>query len=266
MSVMAIPQVSLRGFDAYSRNARIYPAIIAVAPALAAMALLVSWSGISVSNSIAAFGILLILYAASDVARQQGKRLEPKVWERQGGVRSVKWLRRNDPTFDEVTKDRYRAFLAAKLGRPAPSAEEEEGNQAAADEFYDAACTWLRENTRDTKKFKLLFDENVSYGFRRNMLGLKWPAAILNLIVTVTCAWLLWKRWPLDPNDNFTTRVLIVLVVALIHAAYLLFAVTWRGLLEASYTYGRQLIISTETLMADAPKRRAKPKASTTRA
>jgi hypothetical protein len=30
----------------------------------------------------------------------------------------------------------------------------------------------LSENTRDTKKFKLLFDENVAYGYRRNLLGL----------------------------------------------------------------------------------------------
>jgi hypothetical protein len=256
--------ISLRSFDTYNRNARIYPALIAVAPALAALALLFSWSSLSVSNSIASIGLLVVLYAMSDFGRQQGKRLEPKLYKAQGGMPSVKMLWRNDTTFDEPAKERYRTFLAGKLGRPVPTAEEEERDQAAADGFYSAACTWLRENTRDKKKFDILFNELVSYGFRRNLLGLKWPAAGLNLMVTAVCAWLLWQRWPLNMDNDFTVKVIIVLAVAVIHAAYLLFAVTWRSAIEASGTYGRQLIISTEAFLAAAPKRRVKPKVDAT--
>jgi hypothetical protein len=42
-----------------------------------------------------------------------------------------------------------------------------------ADEKYSAGTRWLLEQTRDTKKFNLIFSENIEYGYRRNALGLK---------------------------------------------------------------------------------------------
>jgi hypothetical protein len=249
---MNFPNVDLKMFDYYSRNARIYPAVIGVAPAIASLMILFTWQGVSATSSVASAGLLVILYAMSDLARQRGKRLEPTLYTRLGGMPSIRMMRRNDNTFDEPSKERYRTFLAGKLGRPAPTAEDEARDQNAADGFYAAAGTWLRENTRDTKKFSILFNENVMYGFRRNLLGLRWPAAILNLIVCVICFALLWPiSWPLNMNDDLTVRVVIVLVVALIHGLYLVFGVTWRAAEEAANTYGRQLVISTEAFLVD---------------
>ena len=118
-------------------------------------------------------------------------------------------------TVDEAThvveKFVDRAFLAGKLVRSAPTAAEEEKDQTAADAFYEQAGTWLRENTRDTKKFSILFGENVTYGYRRNLLGLKWIALGLNLAVAVVCGALLWHNAPIDTADPFTGRVIVVL-------------------------------------------------------
>ncbi len=127
-------------------------------------------------------------------------------------------MRRADTTLNTDSKDRYRAFLAGKLGRAVPTAAEEEQNQAAADAFYEQAGTWLRENTRDTKKFSILFNENITYGYRRNLLGLKWIALGLNLAIVVICVGLLWHTAPVNIDDPFTGRVLVVLVIAAIHA------------------------------------------------
>jgi hypothetical protein len=74
----------------------------------------------------------------------------------------------------------------------------EQNDPAAAKSFYERTGTWLRENTRDTKKFPILFNELVTYGFRRNLLGVKWPALALNLVVVLICAGLLWHRWPVN--------------------------------------------------------------------
>jgi hypothetical protein len=56
-----------------------------------------------------------------------------------------------------------------------------------------SAVKWLREATRDTKKFAMVFAENINYGFRRNLLGVK-PLAIvmcvLSLAATALHAWL----------------------------------------------------------------------------
>jgi hypothetical protein len=97
-------------------------------------------------------------------------------------------FRRGDTTIEEATKDRYRTFIAGKINQPVPTAQQESADQAAADAFYEACGTWLRTNTRDAKKFPLVFGELVGYGFRRNQFGLKWVALALNIIVVAICA------------------------------------------------------------------------------
>ena len=124
-----------------------------------------------------------------------------------GGKPSVTMMRRTaDGTFDEHTKEKYRAFLAGKIKRRAPTAEEEAVNQADADAFYEQCGIWMRDNTRDAKKFPILFSELVTYGFRRNLRGLKWPALTLNLIVVAISFGLLWHRGIWDMTNDITMR------------------------------------------------------------
>lgn len=252
----------LKFFDAYTIRARVFPAIIAAIPALAMLILLVSWTGLALSSAIATIGLLIILYMFSDFARSQGRKIEPRIYELQGGKPSVTMLRRADTSLDTGSKDRYRAFLASKLMCTAPTAAEEEQNQAGADAFYEQAGTWLRENTRDTKKFSILFNENITYGYRRNLLGLKWVALGLNLTVVAVCAGLLWRNAPVNLNDSFVGRVLVVLAVAAIHAVYILTVINRRSVIAAARTYARQLILSTETFLTGSKKPRATKKAS----
>ncbi|MGK6310829.1 hypothetical protein [Variovorax sp. DT-64] len=232
-------------FDAYSLRARLFPAIVAAAPALAALTLLISWKSFGLSNLIASLGSLVLLYAIADFSRARGRAIESKLYDEHKGMPSITMFRRNDTTIDAGSKDRYRALLAGKLGTAAPSAEEENGDQAAADSFYGQCGNWLRQNTRDTKKFSILFGENVTYGFRRNLLGVKGLALCLNAIVVAVCTFILWRMsWNIDtPMGNKTT---VVLVVAAAHAAYMLLAVSRTAVWDASKAYGRELILSCE--------------------
>ena len=74
---------------------------------------------------------------------------------------------------------------------PDSTSEASDPTKAAA--ICESAVRWLREATRDTKKFALIFAENTNYGFRRNLLGVK-PLAlvmgVLTLTATVLHAWL----------------------------------------------------------------------------
>jgi hypothetical protein len=252
----------LKFFDAYTIKARVFPAVIAAIPALAMLILLVSWTGLTLSSGIATIGLVVILYMFSDFARSQGRKIEPRLYELQGGKPSVTMMRRADTSLDTDSKNRYRAFLASKLKRTAPTADAEEKNQAAADAFYEQAGTWLRENTRDTKKFSILFNENITYGYRRNLLGLKWIALALNLTVMIICGGLLWYSAPVNTADPFTGRVLVVLVLAAVHALYVIAVVSERNVIAAARTYARQLILSTESFHAAEKKPRAAKKAS----
>jgi hypothetical protein len=248
--------------DAYSIRARLFPAILAAAPALAALALLISWERIALSNVIATTALVVLVFALSDFARKLGLRVEPKIYDEMGGKPSVFMFRRSDTTIEEPTKDRYRTFIACRIKRPAPTAEQEGAEQTTADTFYEACGTWLRTNTRDAKKFPLLFGENVGYGFRRNLFGLKWTALVLNVLVVAICAAVLWRRGALDIDNDLTIRTVVVLIIAAIHAAYFALIVTKNGVKEAARKYGRELILSTEALMAGTRAPAARKKAA----
>src|SRR5215469_13710916 len=94
----------LKFFDAYTIRARVFPAIIAAIPALAMLVLLVSWTGLALSSGIATIGLVVILYMFSDFARSRGRKIEPLIYELQGGKPSVTMMRRADSTFDADSK------------------------------------------------------------------------------------------------------------------------------------------------------------------
>ncbi|WP_262048160.1 hypothetical protein [Bradyrhizobium sp. Bra78] len=233
--------------DAYTMKARLVPAIIAGAPAFAFAAIFVSWGKIGLTHAIAGTALTVLFAAFADVARRRGKAIEPKLIERMGGLPTTTTLRHRDETYDADAKAGFHAFIAAKLAKPAPTKEEEIADPTAADNYYARGVSWLRENTRDAKKFEILLNENISYGFRRNLLGLKLPGFILNAVIIATCLAIFWHRWPIDLSNGFDTKLLAVVVIAVLHALYLALFVTEAGVFEAARTYARQLLLCTQS-------------------
>jgi hypothetical protein len=87
------------------------------------------------------------------------------------------------------------------LGHQLPDADSEREDPPSADLAYEDACRSLRARTRDRKRFKLLFEENVDYGFRRNSLGIR-PFALGISAAATTASLVLvgvehdaWGRW-----------------------------------------------------------------------
>jgi len=170
-------------------------------------------------------------------------------------------LRHSDSTFDAASKARYVAFLAGKINETAPTEAQEEANPAAADAFYARCGDWLRENTRNSKKFNILFNENVTFGFRRNLLGMKWAALALNLLIVIISGCALYHgSIPFQDMQHIEGRVIVVFVVAVLHALYISLGVNKSAVAEASIAYARQLILSCETLLGkEKPAPAAKP-------
>jgi hypothetical protein len=168
-------------FDAYGRNARLYPAILVMVPILALPSVLSGIQAVSSFAVAALFGVA-ILYALTHVVRALGKRAEVHLLAQWGGLPSTRWLLWSDPTLDVTTKRRYHDFLRSK-GLSMPSLEDERANPDDARERLASAVTWLRNNRRgDTHK--ILLGENASYGFRRNLYGAK-P---LGIVISMVCA------------------------------------------------------------------------------
>ncbi len=171
--------------DTYERKARLYPALVVVAPVIvsAVATQVAKWSALQAITSIAiACGGAFL---CAQLARGEGKRREPWLFAVWGGKPSVTILRHRDRRLNAATKARYHKKLAALVkGTKAPTIEQEAADPVAADQVYEAWSQYLLANTRNTKTYALLFQENINYGYRRNLWGLR----RVGIVTTLGCA------------------------------------------------------------------------------
>jgi hypothetical protein len=174
--------------EPYDRQARLYPALLLIAPAVATLVAMFSakLTGLqSIGTSLVGFGGAFLL---TQLARDAGKKGEKSLFEKWGGLPSVVIFRHRDTRLDAITKARYHKKLAGLVKEAkAPTIEQEQADPSAADLVYSAWSNFLRVNTRDTKKFHLLFQENVSYGYRRNIWGLRPIGITASLVSFLAC-------------------------------------------------------------------------------
>lgn len=176
----------MRSFlDTYSIYARFRPAMLVLFPLFVTLA--TQFPAIYQTGSAAIFSIAAgcgVLYFLASGVRYMGRKKEVELYEIWGGMPSTLWLRHGDANLDPVTKSRYHSFLSGKISVPFPSRDDEAQDSLKADDIYRSATKWLLEFTRDKKAHPMVFSENVSYGFRRNCLGIK-PYA---LAISFFCA------------------------------------------------------------------------------
>lgn len=209
--------------DEYAFRARIAPALLAVVPALPAIyatSLRVGLSMPSVSSvpasatTAVAVTTAAWLMLASQVGRA-GRRKQSKLFHSWGGPPLLVALRRSDYGGESRSWARVRSMLAEKTGTPAPELDELTSDQFSADQAYADYQAELRSLTRDKSKFPRVFDENVNYGFRRNLWGLKAIAiaiAIASLAIGVA---LLWEAYPTVGKESAAVVALVVSIGAL---------------------------------------------------
>jgi hypothetical protein len=248
---MQLPSV----FDSYSRKARLFPALVAGASLVVAAFILAPLQNMGLPQLGAGLFSGVVVYVLADIARRRGKRLEDGLYAEWGGKPSTTMLRFRDARLDPATKASYLKFLAVKIGRAAPTEQDEAHDPAKCDAYYERCGNWLRENTRG-KEFKLLFDENVAYGYRRNLLGLRWSGLVIDLLITAACAVAFWRWLPLDLENALSLKIGIVTAFAFLHALFMLFMVTKESVKEAAVTYARQLLLCCETLASGTAARR----------
>jgi hypothetical protein len=254
---MTLDDLVAKVTDPYERQARLYPALLALFPLLTMVMLLYAPQGSSFGVAVSIAVPCGLLYFTTNLCREFGKRLEKRLFREWGGKPTTQLLRHRDKTIDAVTKRRYHAFLAAKINHAFPDEEQERNSPDAADDVYQSAVRWLLDHTRpdDSKKFDLLFRENVSYGFRRNALGMK-PIGLIvsigSLLWTLVAAKALFvpthgyidvaafSRMPASTVPCLTISIVMVV-------AWLLFF-NRTSVRTAAFTYAEMLLRACDTL------------------
>ncbi|ADB14989.1 conserved hypothetical protein [Pirellula staleyi DSM 6068] len=165
----------------YDRSARLKPALLVSLPF--ALAIVSIFSDISemhlLIGIVTYFGLTALI---AQLGRDEGKRLEPWLFEHWGGKPTTQILRHRNSYLDINTKARYHRTLSSLLPNlPMPSDTTEKNNPTAADAVYESCAQYLRERTRDKRDFPLVHAENVNYGFRRNLWGMKKAGIVISI-------------------------------------------------------------------------------------
>lgn len=233
--------------DSYSRRARLRPALLALFPALVTIAALFpkvyANAGAVVASLAATCGVLALL---AHGARYLGRKKEIELYAQWGGIPTTAWLRHRDDNLDPATKKRYHAFLSKHVPNlKLPTAKQEAADPDAADAAYRSATKWLLEHTRDKKKFSLLFEENVSYGFQRNTLGLK-PIGLAVSIGSLGLTALVIRQRYGDALDQVDGGAWLSLVVSAAAAIGWVTIVSPNWVRDAANAYARALLAACE--------------------
>jgi len=174
--------------DRYTYQARLLPSLITIAPLGFAIAV---WfpSETATWNWLGTLFISLGLAALlSQFGRDFGKRKEQWLFQQWGGIPTTRMLSYRMSRLNSETLERYHRKLRLLLPESQiPSASEEAKNPSSANHKYESCVHFLRENTRDRKRFPMVFAENVNYGFRRNLWGFSPIGIPSSLIGVVSC-------------------------------------------------------------------------------
>ncbi len=174
--------------DGYERKARLYPALLLIAPVVGTAVAMLTAKFTELQSLAAGVVGCGGAFLLTQLARDSGKKHEAALFAKWGGLPSIAIFRHRDVRLDAITKARYHKKLAGLVKEAkAPTPEQEQAAPAAADAVYAAWSNYIRVNTRDTKKFGLLFQENVAYGYRRNVWGVRALGIILTLLSLVAC-------------------------------------------------------------------------------
>ena len=287
--------------DRYTREARLGPAFLSVFPIF--LSLMVWFSGLrqAVPALLTLFCVFGVVRWISHIARGIGDRKEKGLFSKWGGKPTTSMLRftANRIRIDEIPNgaeiehllreapplERIAQALADRKGPAFPTAAEEkqvvhEASQSAAqrespmteaevkanalDALYECVIAWMRENSRNNK---LLFEENISYGFQRNFFALREFAitcGLLSLVLQIGAALAAWKlHW----MYAISIPVAVVLMAATL--AYLIGVgvfVTESAVQIQGYTYARQLLNSVYTDSSSAAPAKGKAKSAKAKA
>jgi hypothetical protein len=167
--------------DTYSIKARVYPAFVVLLPILVLALFYITDFKVYYHYITAFISVGFLSFILAQLGRDQGKNKETILFESIGGKPTNQILRHTNNHLDKTTKARYHNGLSEKIQEISiPTLEQEQANPQKSDEIFESCTKYLISKTRDTEKFNLLFKENINYGFRRNLWGMKmWGMIIL---------------------------------------------------------------------------------------
>lgn len=229
-------------FDQYSLRARLYPGLLAVLPVTSLIVIVWDASlGEKIAPILVTAGAPFLL---AQIVRARGKKLEISLVETWGGLPTTIMLR-DSASGNRVLRERRRTQLGSVVGEPLPSRADEIADPAAADSRYETHVRVLISRVRDKPDlYPRVHEENINYGFRRNLLGLRRVSLMLIGLSLVADVVAFIARVDV-------VQVLVALAVQLALATAWIFVVNSDWVKDAGESYAERLFDALETLQTE---------------
>lgn len=230
--------------DRYTLGARVAPVAVVAFSLFLAISAWIPFSQWPIKLLGGSAFLVLGAFVLAQLARDAGKAIEAPLWASWGGPPTVRVLRHRDTTIPSATKSLlHRHLVELGIVNRMPSEAKEREHPDQADEVCLTCADWLRRKTLEMKSkapFDVVHSENISYGYRRNILGIKpYGLSILSTAFIVTVAAFFFCREPY-----------IELCGIVVVGAYLIFGVTKAALKRAADEYSKRLLDAAQTLPA----------------
>lgn len=147
----------------------------------------------------------------------------------------------NDKTIDEVTKKRYYRKLAntdpSFLQLQAPT------NDETFSEACNSAIIFLRRRTRNNR---LVQEENINYGFCKNLLANKYLGIVSCAILIISICLYSWIKF--NVFSSIPLKIYFSLSINIVMLIFWIFGITQNMLKNAAKEYAQTLLGAIDTL------------------
>lgn len=228
--------------DTYQRRARVYPVLLTTFPAAFLAATIMSAPPAWWKTVVGLAGSAGLLFFVAQIGRTFGRRKQEILFDTWRGKPTTILLRFRD-TQNRRNVEWLHSEVEQLVARQLPTEAEELADPIVADAAYDAAVHRLRELRRDRRRFPLVFEENCSYGFRRNLYGLRQPGKLLAWGCMLASAALLLLSM-VGALDLSRLGMGLSLLVAITAIALWTWIVNEEWVREAAFAYAEALLSS----------------------
>lgn len=227
--------MKLELLDAYNIRARLSASILLLAPIAITLFFLFEEVRSFATSSV----ILLVLLALTNyvpiMQRTFGKCKTP------GTNYAARLLNTDDQTFNAETKSRFYAKLA-KLDKSF-SCFEKPDDSPAFKSACESAVEYLRNRTRDNH---LVQEENINYGFCRNLLASKAAGIIISALCIAFTAFFSLKKF--GALSTIPVQNLLALASDGLLLLFWIFLATKKAQEQAGLAYAKTLISAIDSL------------------
>lgn len=241
---MAVGKFS--GLDRYTLQARLLPVVIVFLPVGLAITTLFPINEMGrgiLTSSLSGFAFVAFM---AQIGRDLGKKKEPYLYKKWGGKPTSIIMRYNQTWLNPGSLSRYHKKLSVLLKLALPTKEQENYDPNEAYNKYETFVDYLKEKTRDHNFFPLVLEENINYGFRRNLWGMKSIGIILSLLAVIV------PYFPFFLSQFLKLSMTkFNLVASAISACFLVFWIFWitpNWVKIAANAYAERLVSSCENI------------------